>query len=382
MFKFVLFVLLISSNIFAKDVSITVLAKKSDVTAEMSADKLLTLNGFRQVVTTELADLNLDSELFWNKLSHPDTEENTILAALFENVILLQDPATDPLKLSGNFKASINLEKLKTLYTETIRDLAAMKAKTFYILANIGILPSMSWEDLGVSKADSFVTAILESWKKLIEKNAKDFEKVVLLEKDFSEKPAYMNSKSVLLKWTSTYKKTATNADAHTGSFELTAHYVLQNAKSGSILASFDFPIQKRDFDIQNTKKLSSSLASLVYNLLYSQNSKLISTLETESKSVEQAEIEIKITSKSSLTEVYQINSLLQEKFQDLKLSSQVKSYSSEGSILAIRVEGNLDSFLNRLGLNAGKIPLNEQKILIFNSQDKAFAILPKESNN
>ncbi|MBC7537228.1 MAG: hypothetical protein H7281_00285 [Bacteriovorax sp.] len=397
MFKYAFFLFMILMNLsfnfsFAKDISIDVLAKPSEVTAEMNEEQLLTLNGYRQAVTSELEDLKLNSELFWSKLDQKkmsSKEEAAFLQSLFENVSISVAASLDPKEpkpegrnLSGNFKALLNPEKLKMTFLEVTTDLAATKLKTFYLEANIDLDDNMTWDDVGVMKPESFRGVILDSWKKLIEKEIKGFESVLILEKDLSSKPDYMNTKSVILKWTSTFKKVSSNTENYTASYELSAHYILQNAKSGSTLLAFDFPVQKRDFDIKNKKALSSSLASLVYNLLLSQSAKINSVVESNAKTIEQTELEIKILSKAGLTEIYQINSLLQEKFKDLKLTSQMKSYSTEGSTLIIRAEGSVEKILDRLSVGGGKYSLNEQKVLLFNRADKTFAILPKDGNN
>lgn len=397
MFKYAFFLFMILMNLsfnfsFAKDISIDVLAKPSEVTAEMNEEQLLTLNGYRQAVTSELEDLKLNSELFWSKLDQKkmsSKDEAAFLQSLFENVSISVAASLDPKEpkpegrnLSGNFKALLNPEKLKMTFLEVTTDLAATKLKTFYLEANIDLDDNMTWDDVGVMKPESFRGVILDSWKKLIEKEIKGFESVLILEKDLSSKPDYMNTKSVILKWTSTFKKVSSNTENYTASYELSAHYILQNAKSGSTLLAFDFPVQKRDFDIKNKKALSSSLASLVYNLLLSQSAKINSVVESNAKTIEQTELEIKILSKAGLTEIYQINSLLQEKFKDLKLTSQMKSYSTEGSTLIIRAEGSVEKILDRLSVGGGKYSLNEQKVLLFNRADKTFAILPKDGNN
>ena len=385
--------MIVFTNIsWAKGISIEVMATSASVTTEMNEDQVLTINGYRQIVTSELEDLKLNSELFWNKLEEKKLspkDEIAFLNGLFENVLLARaevakanEEVKVPEKLSGNFKADINLEKLKLLFLEVTTDLADTKLKTFYLLADINIDTNMVWEDLGVQKSESFRGVIVDAWKKLFLKNFKGFEKVVILENDLSTKPDYLNNKSLTLKWTSTFKKVANNPVNHTASYELTAHYIIQNTKLSASVLSFDFPLQKRDYDVQNKKALSSSLASLVYNLLLSQSSKISGIfLENEVK-LEQSEVEIKIVSKTGLLEINQISSFLQDKFKDLKLSSQMKSYSSSGSTLIIRADGSGDKILDALSLDGGKLPFNEQKVLLFNRADKSFAILPKGPNN
>ena len=393
MLKIVFMILIVFINVsLAKEISVEVMATSASVTPEMNEEQVLTINGYRQIVTSELEDLKLNSELFWSKLEQKklsSKDEIAFLNGLFENVLLARAEPAKPSedikvseKLSGNFKADLNLEKLKLLFLEVTTDLADTKLKTFYLLADINIDSNMDWEDLGVQNSESFRGVIIDSWKKLFLKDFKGFEKFIVLENDLTTKPDYLNNKSVTLKWTSTFKKVANNPANHTASYELTAHYIIQNTKLGSSILAFDFPIQKRDFDVQNKKALSSSLASLVYNLLLSQSSKISGILMENAGKLEQSEVEIKIVSKTGLLEINQINSFLQDKFKDLKLSSQMKSYSSSGSTLIIRADGNGDKILDALSLGGGKLPFNEQKVLLFNRADKSFAILPKESNN
>ena len=395
-FFLILFLFLYNFQVFAKAVSIDALAKSSDVTESLTEEQLLTVNAYRQAVTNELEELKLDSGLFWNKLElkkMSTVDEANLLKSLFTNVQLARPATLDgkttnveenkpAAKLMGTFTADIDLEKLKSSYTEIVTDLAETKLKTFYFLTSIEIDSSMDWTDLGVTKAESFSGAIVESWKKLAEKDFHGFEKILILDKDFEIKPDYMNPKSVTLKWKSQFKKTNINSENKTATYELTSQYILVNSKNGQILSSYDFPTQKRELDLQNKKALSSALASLVFNLLNSQTAKILAVLEADAKSTEVTELEVKITTKVGLTEIYQINNLLQEKFKEMKLSSQMKSYSTDGSTLTIHAEVSLDKILAALSTDGGKFPLNEQKVLLFNPASKSFAIISKEQNN
>ncbi len=390
----VLLLFCLTSIGYSKEITIETFAQSSDLTSEMNEELILSLNGFRQSVTAELIELKLDSEVFWKKIEQKKLspkEEYLYLKNMFENIVVMiavnpidkvQSPAGDTKKLNGTLKAILDSEKCKALYFELVSEFGDMKIKTFYLLPNIELDDSIHWEDLGVSKAESFRGAVISSWKQLFDKEIKGFEKVILLEKDFNQKFETMNAKSAMLKWTSTFKKVAFNNDNQTMTYELSAQYVLLNPKSGIVMQSFDFPTQKRELNTQNKKALSSSLASLVYNLLLSQMSKINSALENNALGSELKELEIKIISKVGLSEVYQLNNFLQERFKSLKLTSQMKTYSSLGSTILIRAEASEEKILSSLAANGEKIPLNEQKVLLFNPADKTFAILPKESNN
>lgn len=401
-----LFLLASVANAEIKKLEQEVFAKKSEVTAEISSSDLLMLNGIQLILTSELENLKLDSKLFWEKLEqkkYSSSDELKELKPLFTDLLVSEfvaGPTAAPAgasstsgatgekpavevddKITGSLKAELDLDKLKNFYDQLINNLEATKIKTFYILSDIGLSGgTMTWEDLGVSKAENFIGVIVDSWTKLAQKEFKSFEAVMPLEKDFSKKPDYMNSKSVTLKWNSTFKKTGVDEQKKTAFYELTAQYVLVNTKSGSVLTSFDFPIQKREFNTQNTKALSSSLASLVYNLLLSQTSKIQGVLESQG-SVERSRVELKLLG-AGLSDIYSLNSLLQEKLKEFKAQASMKSYSSGEATILLDAEASVDQILDKLSTNGGKFPLNEQKILLFNRADKSFAFIPKDSNN
>ncbi len=371
-----------------------VFAKKSDVTTEMNATDLLTLNGVRLLLTAELENLKLDSKQFWEKLDQKklsSSDELKTLKPLFNELTLTEfvpgpvvpvPPKSDEVeKLSGSLKAQIDQEKLKTYYDQLINNLEETKMKTFYILADIGLTgANINWDDMGVSRPENFSGVIVDSWKKLALKDFKNFEAVVILDKDFSTKPDYMNSKSVTLKWNSTFKKTGVDEQKKTAFYELSAQYILVNTKNGTVLTSFDFPVQKRELDTQNKKALSSSLASLVYNLLLSQSQKIQGVLETQS-SAERTRMDLTLSG-AGLSDVFALNSLLQEKLKEFKATSSMKSYSSGVAHIQLDAEASAEQILDKLSTEGGKFPLNEQKILLFNRADKSFAFIPKDSNN
>ena len=161
----------------------------------------------------------------------------------------------------------------------------------------------------------------------------------------------------------------------------MTAQYVIVGTKSKRVLLGFDFPTQKREVGISVPKDLSSTLASLVYNLLNSQSSKISTALEAPRQSGSSA-LEMKVVGKHGLLEITQINSFLSERFKDINLTSELKSYSSDSSVISIKSNVTSESLYSLFAKDGGKLPLNEQKILLFSPAEHSFAIIPKEANN
>ncbi|MBC7715033.1 MAG: hypothetical protein H7177_16925 [Rhizobacter sp.] len=392
--------LLCAFNLMAAEESVEVLVKKTDVVAaapKAQVSDLFLINGIRQAVTKELIVKKLDNDEFWKKLDEKkltETSEVTLFTPVFISKrvdvktpsVVTPIPATIPVDpfIRANFIYEIDSEKLKKFYDETMSGLSIpdVSIKTFYIVPDIAIDSDMSWEDVGVTKKENFSGVIVESWKKWAATNFKNFTNVVVLEKDFSDKPENINSESVTLKWNSSLKKAEVFQDRKSARFEMTAQFVLVNTKSGESLTAFDFPNQKREFNIANTKQLSSNLASLVYNLLNSQTVKIKGALELNRVSGTFKTIEVKVTGKIGLLDMSQVNSMLAERFKQIALTSETKSYSSDSSVLSIKSTAENDSLYALFAKDGGKFPLNEQKILVFNPQDHSFAIISKEANN
>lgn len=380
------------------------------------------LNGMRQAVTGELVKNELNPEAFWKKIEEKnfsDADEINFFRPYFNRFNIVMDKAApvaptpapevkpldpaDPSALLKNktattkvvaappvvdlfqratFSYEFDAVKIKSLFVETLTDLPDVSAKTFYIIPDINISQDMTWMDVGVTKQENFSGVIVDSWKKWATAQFKNFPNIVVLEKDFAEKSDKFNSESVTLKWNSSIKKSEVFQDRKSARFEVSAQFVLVNTKTNQSLLAFDFPLQKREVGISNTKDLSSNLASLVFNLLNSQTVKINSALELNRATSTLSIVDIKVTGKHGLFDITQINSMLAERFKDFTLSSEMKSYAMDSSVISIKSTMNEEALYAILAKDGGKFALNEQKILLFSPETKAFAIIPKEANN
>lgn len=372
--------------------NIEVMIPADKVSEQTSQELLLSLNGYAQLLTTEMLEQHLDSTLFWAKLEKKKMgpqEEESFLKKYFEktelSLLALEDSSLKSAKdglIHGRFAVSFDPQKIKNLYDEVMLDLEELRQKTFYLLPEIEIDRGLKWEDVGVSKAEQFTEAISESWKKMAMAQFPGFSRYEILEKDFAVKPEAMNPQSVTLRWKSLLKGTLKNSDTQSFEYELSAQYVLVTSKTNNALISFDFPLQRREFSRANKKQLSSQLASLVYNLLNSQASKISSQLATQTSLSISEESLYLLKGAGGLSEVYQVINLLQDSYKDLKLSASMKNFSSPNCELLIRSALSKEQLIENLSKNEGKLNLGEQKLLIFNPADKTFAILPKQKNN
>lgn len=387
----VLIVLLLSFsfNTFAEEVSVAI--KKStlvstDPNVKVPVLEVITLNGYRQALTKEILARNLDSDKFWEKFEEKkmsDAEEINFLKPLFLNVTMLTPPANPEDEFERSvLKYDLDKTKVDALFEEMLSTLPDVTIKTFYIQPDIRIDSTLSWSDIGVSKAENFSGVIVESWKKWAAAQFKNFTNVVVLEKDLGKIPEGLNAESVTLKWNSQLKRSEVFQDRKSARFELTAQYVLVNTKTNQTLIGFDFPLQKREFGVYNPKDLSSNLASLIYNLLNSQTVKINGALELNRATSTLSVVDMKVTGKHGLFDITQLNGFLSERFKDIALTSELKSYSSEGSVITLKSTLPAENLFARFAKEGGKFPLNEQKVLLFSPESKGFAIIEKEANN
>jgi hypothetical protein len=246
---------------------------------------------------------------------------------------------------------------------------ADVSKKTLYIDATIDLAKGTSWKDIGVTNGNNFIEVIKKSWKTWAETHFKKFDQVEIepAPKDL----LLLHPYSQVLRWYSAIKKIDED------NVEITAQYVLIAPKHNDILLSFSFPAQKMALDLSKKNEMSSKVASLIYNLLNSQTEKIKTIHNTITASTESSSFLVKIIGKMSLSEMMEISTVLQARFKELNLATTLQSFTSTEAGLYLRAKSSEDKLLLEL-VNAGKFPLNEQKLLLFNREDKSFAILPK----
>ena len=345
---------------------------------------LVSLAAYKDAINAEFKIIptsQSEIEKFWKKIAEKNLDlksELLLLKPLFvkENLVLIENSEKSVL-----YKHKFQYELNKTLFNDfhqTILRGYDASQKTLFLLADIGISRDMSWADVGVNSPENFAGVIIDSWKKWGSGQFKMFTQVVILPKDFSERPLNMNPESVTLKWNSLLKKAETFHDRQSARFELIAQYVLMSSKTNQTLIGFDFPTQKKEVGILNSKSLSSTLASLIYNLLTTQGGKINSAIELNTVDSSLMVSEFKLVGKHGLYDLTLVNNFLNEKFKNIKLTSELKSYQSTGSILTIKSSLTAEALILKFSGDGGNFPLNEQKILVFSPIDRTFAINQK----
>lgn len=245
--------------------------------------------------------------------------------------------------------------------------------KVFYIDASFEIDKEMKWEEIGVGNETAFTDVIKKSWKVWAEKNFKNFDQV-----EVSAPPTdttFLHKNTAVLKWTSLITKKDFD------DYQLSAQYILLTPKENDVLLSYTFPDQKILIDFSIKKEAGSKLASLIYNLLNSQTVKFKALQIKIQEASTSVALVISYKGKISLSEMLAVKNQLETQFKNTNITVDLKNYSFNEGAFFVKANVSEENLMSQFQ-QAGKIPLNEQKILIFNTQDKSFAILPKEQNN
>jgi hypothetical protein len=281
------------------------------------------------------------------------------------------------------FQYEVSAENLKSFFASAqLNESVPLQEKTLFLLLDINIDKQMSWLEVGVTKSENFVDVIKNSWQKWALEQFKNYPKVVIINQDIKEIPTDTHKDSVVLKWSSQLKKVQQYNDKMSALYEANAQYSLNHLVSGNVLLSFDFPIQRKEVTIADNKQLSSSLASLIYNMLNSQTTKIATSLDTFSKSKTIYQYSFLILGEHGLLDVRQIAQFLNEQFAQDKMNASMKNYEALKSTITLRSELTEEQFVQKLQKMGAAMTLNEQKILTFSPETKAFAIIPKNANN
>lgn len=245
--------------------------------------------------------------------------------------------------------------------------------KIFYIDASVSIDKEMTWDEIGVGNNVNFIETIKKSWITWAIKNFSKFDSVLLGLAPVDL--AVVHKETNQLNWSSNITKTDFD------DFQISAQVTITSPKTGELIFTHSFPTQKILIDFSNKKEAGSKLASLIYNSLNTQTANIKAIYDQIKIASESTHLIMSLKGKHGLSEMLEVKNALENKFKDISLIADLKSYIGEESSFTINAKTNEDKLVTLLQ-DAGKLPLNEQKILLFNKEDKSFAILPKEQNN
>lgn len=388
--KLLLICFLLTGPCWALELNKEVTVQKTPDSSVKELELELKIKGLDEILNNQLTILGVNLEKFKIQVEKKHySKENYLnfLESFFNKAELIIIAQNEKVSSSDTISAIVNVdldqEKAKKMALEIIEDLDFYKKNNFYFDYNLDLQANTTWEDLGVNSEAIFNDALINSWRELlIPQYAARYSNVVFVqENDKNILENFSNiipSESVILKLNIKIKKTFENKSISMAGYEIFGDYVLIKARDRSSILSYDFPVQKKELSTKNKKELSSNIASLVYNFLKFQTKKIE---EKIANNVLKADNRFKLTGQKMLSELSQVQSVLEKYLLPVKGHVVIKKFSTSESELAI-LDTNFENLIIMLN-KMGKLPLsddkNEQKVLIFNAETKSFAINQKD---
>lgn len=379
--------LTVNEKDFEKDPSMESVVKVPAVPGTPEAPKLsminkYTLTGYRQAISDELKLLGFDRnngiEEFWKSIKAKNLKfekEISYLAPVFTEVSFASKAQIENQAESMTFKYGIDQSKLKKLFADNVQSYVNYASVNLYLNPEITIDNNLEWKDLGVASKEDFVNAIVDSWRSWAKEKFPSFENVVVMTNDFKEIPEDLNPGAITIKWSSHIKRPEVFSERMSALYSITSQYVVVNTKTNINLLAFDFPEQKNEYSVQKAQELSSKLASFIYNSLNSQTAKISSTVDFNKASSTLHITDFKLKGAVGMSDLTLVSSHLQNKYKAYALESDLKNYSTDVSILAIRSTAD-EAGLNKVfALDKGPISISDNKTLAFDIETNSFAV-------
>lgn len=342
-----------------------------------------TLTGYRQAITDELKLLGFDKnngiEDFWKSINAKNLKfekEITYLAPVFTEVSFASKAQTETQSETMSFKYEVDQNKLKKLFAENVQSYVNHAVANLYLNPEITIDSNLEWKDLGVSSKEDFVNAIVDSWKSWAKEKFPSFENVIVMTSDFKEVPEDLNPGAISIKWSSHIKRPEVYTERMSALYSITSQYVVANTKTNINLLAFDFPEQKSEYSVQKTQELSSKLASFIYNSLNSQTAKISSTVDFNKASSTLHIADFNLKGAMGMSDLIQVSHYLQNKYKAYALESDLKNYSTDVSVLAIRSTADAAGLNKIFALDKAPVAISDTKTLSFDVETNTFGIV------
>lgn len=341
-----------------------------------------TLTGYRQAISDELKLLGFDKnngiEAFWNSVKAKNLKfekEISYLAPVFTEVSFASKAQTETQSETMSFKYGIDQSKLKKLFAENVQSYVNYAAVNLYLNPEITIDKNLEWKDLGVNSKEDFVNAIVDSWKSWAKEKFPSFENVIVMTSDFKEIPEDLNTGAITIKWSSHIKRPEVYTERISALYSITSQYVVVNTKTNINLLAFDFPEQKSEYSVQKPQELSSKLASFIYNSLNSQTAKISSTVDFNKASSTLHISDFNLKGAVGMSDLTLVSQYLQNKYRAYALESDLKNYSTDVSILAIRSTADAAGLNKIFALDKAPVSISDNKTLSFDVETNSFAV-------
>lgn len=402
--------------------------------------KQLLFNAFKDVISKEIVDMGLDSDLFWEKFSKKmdesfnpvdeklkkkyklfESEEikavnagnisviskyknklrlkklnyqrkfGNLLSAVISYSIKKQTRSTQ----NPNFRyisvsAKINRKTLNSIYYKFTHVGETRHFSNIFVTANY-YNDTPSWELMGVSGENDFTSVINQHWTKWLSGDLRDFVDNVKVTDESTFKQLDLISKtqnkdiitddiglknSLWLKVNIKINYLGDDTVASKRAFKFSLEYVLVDIKTGNIVSHYDFSQDKISFSYSDTHNLSSNLASSIYRMPIQSFMEIKKKLGTVAVDVNYTDISVE--NLSSIKDLLDVRDILLGRGVTFQIDPVVKFYDGNKGILRTNYSGDRVKFMAMLAqLNSHKV--KEGKIIELQSLESPNIITLKD---
>ena len=382
--------------------------------------KQLKYQAFKDIITQELSSMNLNPQNFWQqhynqfedsfqpvrqklkeqfeqkKLSAKEYQaalRTQRLAAMarysnlnrliksYSEKSMTRSPGAPRVRYL-EIDATLDRQALAQLYLKTVRNKQRSRNYRKVYLSAEFQLRGDNWSEVGVNAKSDFTETLKFHWKKWFAKNYPEMKDVMLVEgtswehlknhlraPHFEAKAGhYANSNAVpprefedalwiLIKIY--LKKTEESPHTKKRTFRIEGNIIMIDLANRHIVANHDFAPFKREYSYSNRRKLSSSLATLIWKL----------PLETFKSKPARSSLNLKrlglvIRELGSIRELLQVKKLLSGRGVGMVFTPSIAIYSGRYGIIELAYQGDTDKALEILR-SLDKANLDQEKQLI-----------------
>lgn len=380
---------------------------EEDDSVSFIKNQLLT-NAFNKVIDSELKSMGLDAQVFWKNYEEKFLESFKPVEESIEEKYKLPEGQTakkdhfekkekelrekrlsakakfgrlrkainkylivkmsKSLRMANshfmNINAEVDRKYLADVYYKFMGVSTVRNLQKLYIDAKYELVGT-NWIEIGVDTESDFTNVVNNHWKKNLEdKIGNVFENGLSIVSDSERKSIQehlKNNKEVLISGASNsefldslylnfeinVKRTNLDNELKKITLSFSGGITLIDLKTNTVIAFYDFPSEKQNFDMQDQHKLNSDIANLVYRLPSLFFSDFRKVVEDKSKVNDQFEVVIKKT--KNIKEAIIFAEKLKEKGLLFYFNTNITSINKDEVYLQISYSGEKEKAINVL---------------------------------
>lgn len=291
-------------------------------------------------------------------------------------------------------QAKINRKMLSEIYLQFTREGEARHFKKIYLSVKFN-LKDLSWNDVGVDVETDFTEVVQEHWKKWFEEKFQGVVDSIVLTDESTERelteflkiPSEATqmlqgqevigrdsnfSNSLWVKINIDLNKEHDHGLLREREFGIDGDFLIVDLKNNKVLSHYDFIKEERKFSVEDRHKLSSNMASLVYQIPLPNFEKFKADLLGATAPSQR--IYLDVEGANTITDIFDFTSILNNKGVSYQFEVEVESFSKGVAKVAVDFKGQGNEIIEFLkSLDGARV--NNDKIIDFGKEKNPFSL-------